>query len=71
MTADELFEDDVCLDCADEGASFDGPATLLRALLDIEPAPPSFTSALWRGVAGSGALYHRADSLAGLAPETR
>jgi hypothetical protein len=42
---------------------------LLRQLIDIEPAPPAFTSALWRGVMAFGALNHRAETLAGLTPE--
>jgi hypothetical protein len=46
-----------------------GPATLLRQLIDIAPALPAFKSALWRGVANTGALHHRAESLAGLTPE--
>ena len=61
-------DDDDCSDCADEGTVLDGPATLLRALIDIEPALPAFKSALWRGLVGGGALDHRADSLAGLTP---
>ncbi len=61
-------DDDVC-DCADEGVVLDGPAMLLRALIDIEPTLPAFNSALWRGIAGTGALNHRADSLSGLSPE--
>ena len=69
MFADAAYDDDDCDDCADEGVVLDGPAALLRALLDVEPALPAFTSALWRGVVGGGALSHRADSLAGLAPE--
>lgn len=70
MSADETWDDDACSDCADEGTVLDGPATLLRALIDVEPSLPAFKSALWRGLAVGGALYHRADSLAGLAPET-
>ncbi len=70
MLDDELSDDDDVADCADEGVVLDGPATLLRALIDIEPSVPAFTSALWRGLAGSGALNHRADSLAGLMPES-
>jgi hypothetical protein len=64
-------DDDDCSDCADEGTVLDGPATLLRALIDIEPSLPAFKSALWRGLVGGGALDHRADSLAGLAPQPR
>ena len=64
----DVTDDDDCSDCADEGTVLDGPATLLRALIDIEPALPAFKSALWRGLVGGGALYHRADSLAGLTP---
>jgi hypothetical protein len=64
-------DDDACSDCADEGVVLDGPATLLRALIDIEPALPAFKSALWRGLVASGALGHRADSLDGLSPESR
>ncbi len=69
MFADEAFDDDAVADCADEGVVLDGPASLLKALIDIEPSPPAFKSALWRGVAGSGAVNHRADSLRGLSPE--
>ncbi len=69
MPADLPCDDDDCSDCADEGMVLDGPATLLRALLEIEPALPAFKSALWRGLVGNGALNHRADSLAGLAPQ--
>lgn len=69
MLADYPPDDDSCTDCADEGVVLDGPATLLRALIDIEPALPAFTSALWRGLVVGGALNHRADSLAGLSPE--
>ncbi len=68
---DDLAEDDNCSDCADEGMVLDGPATLFRALIDIEPAQQTFTSALWRGLIDGGALYHRADSLAGLSPQPR
>ncbi len=71
MLADDSALEDAFDDCADEGVVLDGPATLLRALIDVEPSLPSFTSALWRGLIGGGALYHRADSLAGLAPEPR
>ncbi len=71
MLADMPLEDDACSDCADEGMVLDGPATLLRALIDVEPALPAFKSALWRGLVGGRALYHRADSLAGLSPEPR
>jgi hypothetical protein len=67
---EDAYFDDGCSDCADEGTVLDGPATLLRALIEIEPAQPAFKSAIWRGLVASGALYHRADSLAGLAPET-
>ena len=69
MPADLPCDEEDCSDCADEGTVLDGPATLLRALLDIEPALPAFKSALWRGLVGSRALHHRADSLAGLAPQ--
>ncbi len=69
MLADLPVDDDTCADCADEGVVLDGPAALFRALLDVEPALPAFKSALWRGLVGGGALYHRADSLAGLTPE--
>ncbi len=69
MHAEDLLEDDDYLDCADEGLVLDGPAQLLRAILDAEPSLPGFTSALWRGIVGCGALEHRADSLAGLGPE--
>jgi hypothetical protein len=69
MLADETFDDDACSDCADEGMTLDGPATLLRALIEVEPTLPAFRSALWRGLVGGGALYHRAESLAGLSPE--
>lgn len=71
MLADENADDDSCSDCADEGLVIDGPAALFRALIDVEPAPPAFKSALWRGLVGGRALDHRADSLAGLAPEAR
>lgn len=69
MDDDSSLEEEEIADCADEGMVLDGPATILRALIDIEPSRPDFTSALWRGVAGSRALNHRADSLAGLSPE--
>jgi hypothetical protein len=69
MPTDETFEDDNCTDCADEGMVFDGPGTFFRALIEVEPAQPAFKSALWRGLAGGGALYHRADTLAGLTPQ--
>ena len=69
MRADDDALEDALEDCADEGLVLDGPATLLRALIDAEPSLPSFTSALWRGLIGGGALDHRADSLAGLTPE--
>jgi hypothetical protein len=68
MCADDIADDDDC-DCADEGLVLDGPATLFRALIEIEPALPAFKSALWRGLAGGRALDHRADSLDGLAPK--
>jgi hypothetical protein len=71
MPVDIPVEDDACVDCADEGMVLDGPGALLRALIDVEPALPAFKSALWRGLVGGGALYHRADSLAGLTPESR
>ncbi|MCC7053149.1 MAG: hypothetical protein IT355_07755 [Gemmatimonadaceae bacterium] len=70
MFADDLLDEDGCSDCADEGVVLDGPATLLRALIDVEPSLPAFTSALWRGLVGGGALEHRANSLAVLSPET-
>ena len=66
----DAFEEDGYTDCADEGVVLDGPATLLRALIDVEPSLPSFKSALWRGLVGGGALEHRANTLAGLTPET-
>lgn len=56
-------------DCADEGVVLDGPAAILRALIDAEPSPPTFKSALWRGLVGGGALDHRADTVAGLTPK--
>jgi hypothetical protein len=71
MLVDIPAEDDSCSDCADEGMVLDGPGALLRALIDVEPALPAFKSALWRGLVVGGALYHRADSLAGLSPESR
>jgi hypothetical protein len=72
MLADEsLGDDDNCSDCADEGMVLDGPATLFRALIAVEPSQPVFTSALWRGLVDGGALYHRAESLAGLTPQPR
>jgi hypothetical protein len=58
-----------CEDCADEGVVLDGPATILRALLNAEPSQPDFSSALWRGLVAGGALSHRADALSGLAPK--
>jgi hypothetical protein len=64
-----MSDDDSYDDCADEGMVLDGPAHLLRQLIDAEPAQPAFTSALWRGVLGFGALDHRAESLPGLTPE--
>lgn len=67
--ADEVTDDDFDGDCADEGVVLDGPAALLRAILEVEPSQPGFTSALWRGLVTGGALHHRADSLAGLVPE--
>ncbi len=70
MLGDEATDDDDVTDCADEGVVLDGPATLFRALIDIEPSLPAFKSALWRGIAESGALNHRADSLSGLTPES-
>lgn len=69
MFTDAWTDDDNCDDCADEGVVLDGPATLLRQLIDVEPALPAFKSALWRGIAGFGALNHRAESLSGLTPE--
>ena len=71
MLADDSALEDALEDCADEGVVLDGPAALLRALIEVEPSLPSFTSALWRGLIGGGALHHRADSLAGLTPEPR
>lgn len=65
------FEDESCDDCADEGTTLNGPGALLRALLAVEPAAPAFTSALWRGLAGSHSLDHLADSLTHLPPESR
>ncbi len=62
-------DDDAYDDCVDEGAVMDGPATLLRALIDVEPALPDVKSALWRGLLHCSSLNHRADSLAGLSPE--
>lgn len=69
MLADDGFDDDNYSDCADEGMAMDGPASLLRRLIEIEPSQPGFTSALWRGLVGGGALDHRADSLDGLSPD--
>lgn len=69
MDDDASLDEEAVADCADEGVVLDGPATLLRALIDIEPSLPDFTSALWRGLAGSRTLNHRADSLAGLSPK--
>jgi hypothetical protein len=66
----DAFEEDGYTDCADEGVVMDGPAALLRALIDAEPSLPTFTSALWRGLVGGGALEHRADTLASLPPES-
>ena len=71
MLADDSALEDAFEDCADEGLVLDGPAALLRALIDIEPSLPSFKSALWRGLIDGRALDHRADSLAGLPPEPR
>ncbi len=71
MADDSLADDDNCSDCADEGMVLDGPAALFRALIDVEPVQPNFTSALWRGLVDGGALYHRADCLAGLSPQPR
>lgn len=70
MFADDFLDDDDAYDdCADEGLVLNGPATLLRALIDAEPALPEVKSALWRGLLDCGSLNHRADSLAGLSPE--
>ena len=69
MLADDDALEESCEDCADEGVVLDAPAALLRALIDVEPSPPSFKSAVWRGLIGGGALDHRADSLADLTPE--
>ena len=66
---DSLDDDDAYDDCADEGVVLNEPATLLRALIDAEPALPEVKSALWRGLLDCGSLNHRADSLAGLSPE--
>ena len=65
------IDDEGCGDCADEGTTLDGPGTLFRALLAVEPAAPAFASALWRGVAASHSLDHLADSLTQLPPEPR
>ena len=65
----EPDDDDGCDDCADEGQVLDGPAHLFRALIDAEPAPPTFTSALWRGLIDGSALTHRAETLDGLPPK--
>ena len=70
MFTDAMVDDDNFDDCADEGVVLAEPATLLRQLIDIAPALPAFRSALWRGVANTGALHHRAESLAGLTPES-
>ena len=69
MFTDASIEDDNFDDCADEGVVLDGPASLLRQLIDAEPCPPAFTSALWRGVVDAGALNHRAEALTSLPPE--
>ena len=70
MVVDASQDDDESYDdCADEGMVLDGPATLLRALIDAEPAMPEVKSARWRGLLDRGSLNHRADSLAGLSPE--
>jgi hypothetical protein len=66
---DASVDDDNFDDCADEGVVLDGPAALLRQLIEIEPALPAFKSALWRGVVDAGALNHRAESLTSLSPE--
>ncbi len=71
MLADDSALEEAFEDCADEGLVLDGPAALLRALIDVEPSLPSFKSALWRGLIGGSALDHRADSLAELSPEPR
>jgi len=70
MHVDEAVEDDGYLDCADEGLVLDGPAKVLRAILEAEPNLPGFTSALWRGIVGCGTLEHRANTLARFGPET-
>ncbi len=69
MFTDASVDDDNFDDCADEGVVLDGPAALLRQLIEIEPALPAFKSALWRGVVDAGALNHRAESLTSLSPE--
>ena len=70
MLIEDNLDDDACSDCADEGTVLDGPATLLRALINVEPALPTFTSALWRGLVDGGALDHRANTLADLTPKS-
>ena len=71
MILDDAPEDDPFTDCVDEGVPMDGPASLLRALLDVAPTAPSERSALWRGLIGGGPFHQRADSLAAFAPESR
>ena len=66
----ELPDDDSWDDCADEGVVLAGPASLLRALLDVEPALPAFSSALWRGLISGPALDHRAEALHNVTPHT-
>ena len=69
MLADDDLDEDGYSDCVDEGLTMDGPASLLRKLIDVEPSQPAFTSALWRGLVGGGALDHRAETLDGLSPD--
>jgi hypothetical protein len=70
MSDNDWFdESDDCCDCADEGVVLDGPASLFRALIDAEPAPRDFSSALWRGLVPGSALDHRADTVASVPPK--
>ena len=69
MSTDEIRDEDAYDDCVDEGIVLGEPAALLRALIEVEPSLPTFTSAIWRGVVNGVSLNHRADSLAGLTPE--
>jgi hypothetical protein len=69
LAEDPAEMSDEMVDCADEGQVLNGPATLLRALLDAEPAPSDFSSALWRGLVPGGLLYNRADALTRLPPQ--